>query len=81
MPIELVATLHHAFVRYEAARAAVAAASTDHGSDALARELRESRIALCRALELSGWEPPDEVRLQLLHDRNQLARCGSLQAA
>ena len=82
MPIELAVTLNEAFARYDAARAAVAAAGTDHGSHrALDRELRESRIALCRALELSGWQPPYEVRVQLLDDRNQLAHSGVLQAA
>lgn len=71
-------TLDEAFTGYEAATARVAAGDS---GPADVRALRLSRIALCQALERSGWQAPDEVRTQLLHDRTQLARGEGLVAA
>ena len=65
------ALLEEAYARYDAATVRVAAAGA--GPDDV-RAVREARVALCHALERSGWELPDEVRAQLLHDRTQLAR-------
>ena len=65
--------LEDAFRRYQAATAAVHDHLDAAAHAAAARDLRQARVDLCCALELSGWEPPQSVRAQVLHDRNQLA--------
>ena len=82
MSYEVTEMLETAFAQYD--EAAVRVASTtgrDGTADPVAlRVLRQARIALCHVLELSGWEMPPEVRSQLLHDRTQLARSGTVAA-
>jgi hypothetical protein len=74
--------LRQAFDRHQAASAALrgfepgtAAALAAHD------ELRASRIALCEVLEMTGWEPPADVREQVQFDERQLARKRRVPAA
>lgn len=54
--------LESAFARYETA--------VQQGERV---ELVSARMSLCLLLELSGWEPPPEVRDQMWRDRRSLA--------
>ena len=65
--------LRHAFARYQvAAGRAQELREPGPASTAARAELRRARIALCRALEVGGWEPPTQVRCQVLFDEQQL---------
>ena len=65
--------LRHAFGRYQVATGRAQELREPGPAATAARaELRRARIALCHALEVGGWEPPTQVRCQVLFDEEQL---------